>query len=125
MEFRAKLGRMCAESADAQEVMLHLVRQDPRIAFKAFFFTFNPKNAPGYRNMPFITWIIQDEMVQLLQWSIVNGKDLLIDKNSEEGASWINLSEFFYNWLFIPDSQFLVGSRKVELVDNFLANFRI
>ena len=108
---------MCAESSDAQEVMLYLVRQDPRIAFKALFFTFNPKNAPGYRHMPFITWPIQDEMVMLLQDAIVNGYDLLIDKSRDEGASWLNLGVFFYNWLFVPDSQFLVGSRKIELVD--------
>ena len=71
---------MCAESTDAQEVMLYLVRQDPRIAFKTLFFTFNPKNAPGYRNMPFITWPIQDELVLELQDAIVDGHDILIDK---------------------------------------------
>lgn len=108
---------MCATSTDAQKVMLHLVRQDPRIAFKTFFFTFNPKNAPGYRNMPFITWPIQDELVQKLQDSIVNGHDLLIDKSRDEGASWLNLGIFFYHWLFVPDSKFLVGSRGMDLVD--------
>ena len=117
LQFREKVNRLCANSTDAQQIMLHLARQDARIVFKTFFWTFNPKNAPGYRNMPFITWLIQDEMILEVQRAIVKGYDILIDKSREEGASWLHLGIFMYNWLLVPDSQFLVGSRKIELVD--------
>lgn len=117
LEFRNMLNRMCAESKDACKVMRHLCLQDIRITFKTFFWTFNPKNAPGYRNMPFITWENQDEMILEVQDCIINGDDILIDKSREEGATWMHLGVFMHNWLFIADSHFLAGSRNIQLVD--------
>jgi len=117
LEFRKALNKLCTESEDARNVMRHLCKQDPRITFKTFYWTFNPKNAPGYRNMPFITWEVQDDMIVSVQDAITDGHDILIDKSRGEGASWLHLGIFLHNWLFIPHSQFLVGSRKIELVD--------
>jgi len=117
LEFRNVLNRMCSEDTGVQEVMRHLACQDIRITFKTFYWTFNPKNKPGYRNMPFITWEVQDEMILAVQDCIVNGNDILIDKSRGEGASWIHLGIFLHNWLFIPHSQFLAGSRNIQAVD--------
>ena len=47
----------------------------------------------------------------------MKGEDLLIDKSRDMGATWITLGAFFLMWLFVPDSHFLVASRKEEYVD--------
>lgn len=117
LEFRNALNKMCFESKDTRNVMRHLCRQDPRITFKTFYWTFNPKNAPGYRNLPFITWENQDEAILEVQKAITEGYDILFDKSREEGATWLHLGIFIHNWLFIPDSHFLAGSRNIQLVD--------
>ena len=97
--------------------MRYMCKQDPRITFKLFYFTFNPKNKPGFRNLPFITWKNQDDGIIEAHKAIIYGHDLWFDKSRDEGATWMHLGEFLNHWLFISDSQFLVGSRKIELVD--------
>jgi hypothetical protein len=59
---------------------------------------------------------VQDEAIEKLIHSIRYGGDLLIDKSREMGATWIVLGAFFVDWLLVPDSTFLVISRKEEYV---------
>lgn len=49
--------------------------------------------------------------------AIETGHDLLINKSRDEGATWLITSMFFLYWLLVPDSVFLVASRKEDLVD--------
>ncbi len=56
-------------------------------------------------------------MILGLKDGIDNGKNKLIDKSREVGATWIVLGTYFWYWLTQPESQFLVSSRKEEYVD--------
>jgi hypothetical protein len=79
--------------------------------------TFQPKREQSlYKHLPFVTWECQDECIQKLIDSIRYGGDLLVDKSREMGATWIVLGAFFVEWLIVPDSTFLVISRKEEYV---------
>jgi hypothetical protein len=81
------------------------------------FWTFQPKREQSlYKHIPFNTWEIQEECIDRLIRSIRYGGDLLIDKSREMGATWIVLGAFFAEWLLMPDSTFLVISRKEEYV---------
>jgi hypothetical protein len=79
--------------------------------------TFQPKREQSlYKHLPFNTWEVQDECIEKLIHSIRYGGDLLVDKSREMGATWIVLGAFFCEWLLVPDSTFLVISRKEEYV---------
>jgi hypothetical protein len=81
------------------------------------FWTFQPKREQSlYKHLPFNTWEVQEECIDALVKSIRIGGDLLVDKSREMGATWIVLGTFFAEWLLIPDSTFLVISRKEEYV---------
>lgn len=81
------------------------------------FWTFQPKREQSaHKHLPFITWPVQDECIEEVIHSIRYGGDLLIDKSREMGATWIMLGCFFNDWLLVPDSTFLVTSRKEEYV---------
>ena len=81
------------------------------------FWTFQPKREQSlFKHLPFNTWEVQDECIERLIYSIRYGGDLLVDKSREMGATWIVLGAFFAEWLLVPDSMFLVISRKEEYV---------
>ncbi len=120
VKFRMKLYEQLARSRQAQADFWTLLIQPPLgmlLAFKTIFWTFNPKEPKGRRNLPFVTWPIQDRILTELYEGITVGEDRLIDKSRDMGASWIILGIFFYFLLTQEDSHFLVASRKEEYVD--------
>jgi hypothetical protein len=68
-------------------------------------------------NNPFITWEIQDEMVEFLMDGVVTGKDRGIKKSRNMGASWICVGVFHWLWQFRSDSMLLEMSRTEDYVD--------
>ena len=96
---------------------LELCLLKPQIAFKSILWTFDPRQKPGYRNLPFITRPAQDEAIDAIKDAIDNGHDLLIDKSRDEGATELIVKMFGLYWLLVPDVKFLMGSRKEEFVD--------
>ena len=66
---------------------------------------------------PFITWEIQDELLNEFLCCLKEGKDILIDKCRDMGASWICILFLHWLWLFRPDSQLLEMSRTQDYVD--------
>ncbi len=70
-----------------------------------------------FPHVPFISWEIQDELFRTFDWCIKNGKDVLIDKARDMGASWCCVAYLHWLWLFRPDSQLLEMSRTQDYVD--------
>ena len=68
-------------------------------------------------DLPFITWPVQDALLEDIAYSIKNGQDLLIDKSREMGASWLILTAFHWFWQFHPNMHFGEMSRTEDLVD--------
>ncbi len=66
---------------------------------------------------PFITWPCQDDAAQIMVESIHEGRNVLIDKSRDMGATWLFLSVFHWFWQFHRHVNFLEVSRKQELVD--------
>ncbi len=66
---------------------------------------------------PFITWEIQDELLDAFINCLKVGEDILIDKCRDMGASWICVVFMHWLWLFRPDSQLLEMSRTQDYVD--------
>ena len=70
-----------------------------------------------YPHNPFITWEIQDELLMELNWHAEHGKDIMINKSRDMGASWICLSYIHWEWLFKEEKQILEMSRTKDYVD--------
>jgi len=91
-------------------------QEDPVYFFETFLYTFNPKAEPfHFRFKPFP---FQKRLIRTLVAAINNGEDLFIEKCREMGATYTILGVFLWLWLWYPASNFLVGSRKEDYVDN-------
>ncbi len=79
--------------------------------------TFQPKREQSIKkHLPFNTWEVQDELIEVLIDGIRNGGDLLVDKSREMGATVVILGCYFVEWLLMPDTTLLIASRKEEYV---------
>jgi hypothetical protein len=90
--------------------------KDPIEFIDRFLFTFDPKREP-YK-LPFVLFDYQEELVRVLVDSITTGNDLFVEKCREMGVTYVTLAVFFWFWRYVPGSNFLLGSRKEQYVDN-------
>ena len=91
-------------------------RKDPVVFISHFCYTFNPKVAPYH--LPFKLFDFQINLVREMQHAIDTGEDLFVEKSREMGVSYTTTALFLWYWLYVPGSNFLVGSRKEDYVDN-------
>jgi len=78
-----------------------------------------------FPHQPFITWDIQDKLFQQFIACLFStakeleplGRDILIDKARDMGASWCCVGLIHWVWLFIKDKQILEMSRTEDYVD--------
>ncbi len=98
------------------EQMKQKASEDPVYFFDTFLYTFNPKQEPFH--LRFKTFPFQKRLIRDLVKSIRDGEDIFIDKCREMGVTYTILGVFIWFWLFEPASNFLIGSRKEDYVDN-------
>jgi hypothetical protein len=90
--------------------------EDPVYFFDTFLYTFNPKQEPFH--LRFKTFPFQKRLIRDIINAVKNGEDIFIEKCREMGVSYTILGTFLWLWLFEPASNFLIGSRKEDYVDN-------
>lgn len=108
-----------AEAKRVQETLLEmkqLASEDPIYFIDTFCYIFNPKQEPF--NLRFKLFPFQKRLVRDIVHAIRTGDDLFIDKTREMGVTYTVLATFLWFWLFEPASNFLIGSRKEDYVDN-------
>ncbi len=108
-----------AESKRVQSTLMEMKKQaelDPVYFIDTFMYTFNPKQEPFH--LRFKLFPFQKRLVRDLVFSIRNGEDIFIDKTREMGVTYTILATFIWFWLYEPASNFLIGSRKEDYVDN-------
>ena len=96
--------------------MKEKAREDPVYFFETFLYTFNPKVTPSH--LRFKPFDFQKRLIRDIIKSIMDGEDLFIEKSREMGVTYTTLGVFIWFWLFQPASNFLIGSRKEDYVDN-------
>lgn len=118
----------------ARTALLARIEQEPRLAalekikckrdilhwFDWYAYTYDPRNGPNGRPIgviPFELYDFQREAVLEIYDSIINGRDILIEKSRDMGITWVVVSVFIYCFLFVPDFAGRVGSRNVNEVD--------
>lgn len=91
--------------------------QDPVLFFNTMLWTFDPKRPPFH--FPFKLFDFQEvRIVNELVAAIENGYDIFFDKTREMGVSYTCLGVLLWYWKYRDASNFLLGSRKEDFVDN-------
>ena len=115
--FRQEMHSKLCKDTGMQKVYLEMCLLEPEIFYNSSGWTFNPRLPAGYRNRPFILRDKQSKAVKVLKQCIDKGKDVAINKSRDEGATELTCKLFAMYWLLVPETMFLVGSRKEEYVD--------
>jgi len=124
LRFRAKIVSLAINNAKLQNAIWNACKQNILFWINVFCWTYDAKGSIhkelGYSSphMPFITWGFQDEHILEIVNAIEQGEDRLTEKSRDMGVSWMTIAVFEWFWLFKgPGNDFLIGSRKEELVD--------
>jgi ABC-type glycerol-3-phosphate transport system substrate-binding protein len=127
LEWRSKILAEAKMDDGLQAQLRAACAASPLFWFNAFAYTYRPKmvGADGATvqlfghdtHVPFITWLVQDEAIELLVNCIRDGKDAAIDKSRDMGASWLCLGVFHWFWQFGESFTAMELSRKEEYVD--------
>ena len=113
------------ETESTRDRVLDLCRKSILFWVNYFAWTYNVKTVDDdgceipaqEQHVPFITWPVQNESFRELNAAILEGRDVLIDKSRDMGASWICITTAVWQWLFAPGAQVLLTSRVEDLVD--------
>ncbi len=81
-----------------------------------FCYTFNPKQEPYH--LRFKLFPFQENLAMDFYNAIMNKEDLFVEKCREIGVTYVGMAVLIWFWLFEPASNFLIGSRKEDYVDN-------
>lgn len=115
IKFRIQFNSNCEQFLDSRMAALQLFRNGDVVAFfNICLFTYDPRKKPS--DLPFILYDYQEDYVKEINQAIIDGESRLTEKTRDMGATWDILGTFLYRWL-IFDENFLIGSRKEELVD--------
>lgn len=125
IKFRESFHKLAKQSKELQKWFLDCCREYAPIAFNALFCTLNPQKPPGERMRPFILRPKQIGAVEVLDWCIKNGHDCGINKARKEGATELVSKMYALHCILYKKSNFIVGSRKKELVDKFGDDYTI
>ena len=115
LAFRSELLELAAKDEDAREELWIACSRDLMFYLNTFCWTYDPRKANGV--LPFITYPFQDESICQIRDCILEGKDLVIKKSRDMGASWMLLSVFEWLWHFKDGQSFLLVSRNEDYVD--------
>lgn len=119
---RLKLNDAGANNAEARAMIWNLCTRPDNPAEGCIFFienfgwTFDPRKDPAH--IPLVLFDFQKDAIRWLIDHIDGGRDGLIEKSRDMGATWIVVWVFLWYWLFVDGTNLLMGSYKEKLVDD-------
>lgn len=81
-----------------------------------FCYTYDPRPRRP-KNLPFLPYDFQKELIQDLVNAINNGEDILIEKSRDMGVTWCVIYVLQWYWQFHDGYNFHLGSKKKDNVD--------
>ena len=123
---RREIIAKCDASRETRLAVLEACRRSPKVWINLFGWTYViiDQTAGGRRNstaparQPFVTWPVQDALIDAINDAQRSGASICITKSREMGASWVELALDMHACLFIKHSNILIGSRKEDAVDD-------
>lgn len=119
LEFRCRVLEAAANDPFLQSLLWDLCKNDIIFWLNVFVATYDPRTVAGriIGAVPFNTYPYQDEGLPEILRAIVDGRDLVIEKSRDMGASWMCIVIMTWLFLFHRNTSFLMVSRKEDLVD--------
>jgi len=115
IEFRRQALDLAIKDPDAREELWMACSRDLLFYINVFGWTYDPRKSSGV--LPFITYQFQDDSMSQIRDCILEGRDLVIKKSRDMGASWMLLTVFEWFWHFKDGQSFLLVSRNEDYVD--------
>lgn len=126
MQYRTELLNNAEHDVILQEDLMAASAKSLLFWINAFVMTYHqfdvdPKTGKRmeslYPHNPFVTWEVQDDLLNRLEICLKKAESILINKSRDMGASWCCIAFLHWLWLFRPDSQLLEMSRTESYVD--------
>lgn len=99
----------------AKTTALILAQRDPVFFTNEFVWTYDPREPTPF--IPFDLYEDQEKALLFLLDMMTRGKDGVLEKSRDMGATWLTAAFAVWVWLFMPGAAVGFGSRKLELVD--------
>ena len=120
---RLKINDAGNKSVEARKNIFYLCERPDNPAEGCIFFIENfgwtASTKMHIKNLPFILFEYQKELIRKLVDHIDKGKDFFIEKSRDMGVSWVVCCYIsLWYWLFREGSNSLLGSYKEKEVDN-------
>lgn len=113
---RAKLFKKAVEDESELLKIKEKCTKDIFYWLENFCFTYDPR--PGaLKDIPFIPYEFQRELIIKVINSIENSKDILVEKSRDMGVTWCILYVYQWFWQFFKGFHFHLGSKKQDNVD--------
>lgn len=125
LEKRIELYKILAYDDKFKQWYMDKCREYLPLMFVSLFWTMNPQKPPGERNQPFIPRPKQVKVILRLDKCIKKGRNFGIPKSRKQGATEIVSKVFSAHCMLYELSNFIVGSRKKELVDDSVDPYTI
>ena len=115
LKFRSQALDLAMSSPEVREELWIACSRDLLFYVNTFGWTYDPRKSKGV--LPFITYKFQDEGLLQIRDCILEGRDLVVKKSRDMGASWMLLTVFEWFWHFKDGQSFLLVSRNEDYVD--------
>jgi hypothetical protein len=115
LEFRRRMLESSIDNHESQAELWIACSRDLLFYVNTMCWTYDPRKSNGV--LPFITYGFQDDAMMQIHDCIVDGRDLVIKKSRDMGASWMLLTVFEWFWHFRDGQSFLLVSRNEDYVD--------
>lgn len=117
--FRKEIIRLCVNNEDYAKEIRRECKKDILFYLNTFAWTYNPKNKPGFKVMPVITYVdYQDYTIVKMLQCIREGVDFVGDKSRDMGVTWILIWVYAYLFHFFPMESLLLVSRNEKYVED-------
>jgi hypothetical protein len=126
LETRRRIKRLrkmyALEDLEIKEKLLaadyQLCKKDPLYWIENYVWIANPKGDEKLREIPYVLYPRQKELLSRIHDSVINRHPLLVNKGRELGVTWEFICYVAHAWRFSNGFSAKLGSRKESLVDD-------
>lgn len=118
VKFRSDVMKRAENDLTFRQAIWEMCKADVLFYINGFVYQYNPKKKGRHKAGPFVSWKVQDKAIFMILKSIEDGRDLVIEKSREMGASWLCLIIIEWLWHFHPFMAINCISRNEALVES-------